>query len=141
LLYSRNSLARLNAQGAIASLLTGFVLGAFRFIFELMDRAAGGHAFDNVFLRSLVDMNFLHYAILMFVICCAVLIGVSMMTPAPEHKKLAGLTFATVDDKMEVTAVTATYKPAAETALEHRVNIVFSLALVATVVGLWIHFR
>ncbi|PYX09049.1 MAG: sodium transporter [Acidobacteria bacterium] len=135
--------SRLNAQGAITSLLTGFVLGAVRFIFELMDRAAGGRAFDNAFLRGLVDMNFLHYAILMFVICCAVLIGVSLMTPAPERRKLAGLTFATVDEKMDVTPVTpsATYKPPAETALEHRINIVFSLALVATVIGLWIHFR
>src|ERR1700720_2944949 len=38
---------RLNAQGAISSLLTGFVMGAARFVFELMDRAAGGHAFVN----------------------------------------------------------------------------------------------
>src|SRR5436190_19206974 len=97
---------RLNAQGAITSLLTGFVLGAVRFIFELMDRAAGGHAFDNGFLRGLVGMNFLHYAILMFVICCAVLVGVSLMTPAPERRKLAGLTFATVDEKMDVTPLT-----------------------------------
>src|SRR5437660_220189 len=134
---------RLNAQGAITSLLTGFVLGAVRFIFELMDRAAGGHAFDNAFLRGLVDMNFLHYAILMFVICCAVLVGVSLMTPAPERRKLAGLTFATVDEKMDVTPLTpsAAHKPAAETAFEHRINVAFSLALVATVVGLWIHFR
>ena len=134
---------RLNAQGAITSLLTGFVLGAVRFIFELMDRAAGGHAFDNAFLRGLVGMNFLHYAILMFVICCAVLVGVSLMTPAPERRKLAGLTFATVDEKMDVTPLTpsAAHKPAAETAFEHRINVAFSLALVATVVGLWIHFR
>ncbi len=114
-----------------------------RFIFELMDRAAGGHAFDNAFLRGLVGMNFLHYAILMFVICCAVLVGVSLMTPAPERRKLAGLTFATVDEKMDVTPLTpsAAHKPAAETAFEHRINVAFSLALVATVVGLWIHFR
>src|SRR5437016_9655718 len=97
---------RLNAQGAITSLLTGFVLGAVRFIFELMDRAAGGHAFDNAFLRGLVGMNFLHYAILMFVICCTVLVGVSLITPAPERRKLAGLTFATVDEKMDVTPLT-----------------------------------
>ena len=77
-------------------------------------------------------MNFLHYSILMFVICCLVLIGVSLMTPAPERKKLAGLTFATVDDKMEVSPVRALdHKPAAETAFEHRLNIVFSLALIA----------
>jgi SSS family solute:Na+ symporter len=133
---------RLNSQGAITSLLTGFVMGAVRFVLELMDRAAGGHAFDNAFLRGLVDMNFLHYSILMFVICCVVLIGVSLVTPAPERKKLAGLTFATVDDKMDVTPVRALdHRPAAETAAEHRLNVIFSLALLATVVGLWLHFR
>ncbi len=107
-----------------------------------MDRAAGGHAFDNAFLRTLVDMNFLHYSILMFVICCVVLIGVSLVTPAPERKQLAGLTFATVDDKMDVTPVRVlAHKPAAETAAEQRLNIIFSLALIATVIGLWFHFR
>ena len=131
---------RLNSQGAITSLLTGFVMGAARFILELMDRAAGGHAFDNAFLRSLVDMNFLHYSILMFVICCVVLIGVSLVTPAPDRQKLAGLTFATVGEKMDVTPVLG-HKPAAETAAEHRLNVIFSLALLATVIGLWFHFR
>jgi SSS family solute:Na+ symporter len=131
---------RLNAQGAITSLLTGFVMGAARFVLELMDRAAGGHAFDNGFLRGLVDMNFLHYSILMFVICCAVLIGVSLATPAPDRQKLAGLTFATVGEKMDVTPVLG-HKPAAETAAEHRLNVIFSLALLATVIGLWFHFR
>lgn len=133
---------RLNAQGAISSLLTGFVLGTVRFVCEIMDRAAGGR-FDNAAIRWLIDINFLHYAILMFVICSLVLIVVSLMTPAPERKKLAGLTFATVDDKMDVTPLTAAiqHKPAAETAREHSVNTVFSLILVATVVGLWIYFR
>src|SRR6202171_4404688 len=133
---------RLNALGAISSLLTGFVLGAVRFIFELIDRAAGGHAFANAFLRGLVEMNFLHYSILMFVICCVVLIGVSLVTPAPERKQLAGLTFATVDEKMDVTVVRPHARhPAAETAAEHRLNVIFSLALLATVFGLWFHFR
>jgi solute:Na+ symporter, SSS family len=127
---------RLNAQGAITSLLTGFVLGATRFILELM--AKSGHAS----ISWLVDMNFLHYAILMFVTCSLVLVIVSLATPVPDRKKLAGLTFATVAEKMEVTAVSAPQrKPAAETLLEHRVNIVCSLALLLTVVGLWIYFR
>ncbi len=131
---------RLNAQGAISSLLTGFVLGAVRFVFEL--RAKGGTP-PAPGLDWLVQMNFLHYAIFMFVICSLVLIGVSLVTPAPERRKLAGLTFATVADKMDVTPLTPAteYKPAAETARERRVNIVFSLVLVATVVGLWIYFR
>ena len=56
---------------------------------------------------------------------------------------LAGLTFATVDEKMETIPVGGPpqRKPAHETPLEKRLNIAFSLLLVATVVGLWIYFR
>jgi solute:Na+ symporter, SSS family len=131
---------RLNALGAISSLLTGFFLGALRFILELMYPGGVGMSPS---LEWLVSMNFLHYSILMFVICCAVLVGVSLASPAPDRKKLAGLTFATVNEKMDVVPITpgATYKPPAETPTEHRLNVAFSLLLVATVIGLWIYFR
>jgi len=129
---------RLNGTGAISSLLTGFVLGAVRFVTELM--AAQGTEFSGA-MNWLVNMNFLHYAIFMFVVCSIVLVGVSLMTPAPDRRQLAGLTFATVDDKIDTTMMTNVRKPAKETPLEHRINVVFSLALVATVVGLWIYFR
>ena len=132
---------RLNGAGALSSLLTGFVMGTVRFVLEISDRAAGGR-YTSPAIRWLVDMNFLHYAIFMFVVCSLVLIVVSLMTPAPERRKLAGLTFATVDEKMDTVAVpTPDVKPAKETALEHTINIFFTAALVATVVGLWIYFR
>src|SRR5215467_9837134 len=85
---------RLNATGAISSLLTGFVMGAARFVFEIMDRAHGGGYFTSPAIRWLVDINFLHYAIFMFTVCSAVLVAVSLATKAPERNKLAGLTFA-----------------------------------------------
>ncbi len=133
---------RLNGAGAISSLLTGFVLGAARFVLEIADRASGGR-FESGAVRWLVDMNFLHYAIFMFVICSLVLIAVSLMTPAPDRKRLAGLTFATVDHKIETVAIDgpALRKPAHETPMERRINIFFSLLLLATVIGLWIYFR
>jgi SSS family solute:Na+ symporter len=133
---------RLNGAGAISSLLTGFVLGATRFVLELADRASGGH-FASPAVRWLIDMNFLHYAIFMFVVCSIVLIAVSHMTPAPDRKRLAGLTFATVDDKIETIAVGGPpmRKPAHETPMERAINIVFSLLLLGTVIGLWIYFR
>src|SRR5262249_49062341 len=130
---------RLNGQGAISSLLTGFVLGAVRFIAELM--AARGTEFSGL-MEWLVKMNFLHYAIFMFVVCSVVLVGVSLATAVPDRRKLAGLTFATVDDKMDTVVVDAHARnPAHETATEHRVNSFFSLLLLATVIGLWIYFR
>src|SRR5215813_12134207 len=137
---------RLNGAGAIASLLTGFGLGAVRFLMELKERSAGGHYFTSGRASWLVNMNFLHYAIFMFVICSVVLIAVSLATPAPDRKKLAGLTFATVTAKLDVQPVGAAgvqpvYKPSTETGLEHKINVAFSLLLAATVIGLWIYFR
>jgi len=132
---------RLNGQGAITSLLTGFVMGSARFILEIADRASGGK-FDSSAIRWLIDMNFLHYAIFMFVACSLVLVGVSLATPAPDRRKLAGLTFATVGEKMDTIPVgTPQRKPMLETAAEHRINVAFSLLLLATVIGLWIYFR
>ncbi|HYL62205.1 MAG TPA: sodium:solute symporter [Candidatus Methylomirabilis sp.] len=130
---------RLNASGAITSLLGGFVLGAVRFVLELADKSSH---FESGVARWIVDMNFLHYAIFMFVVCSLILVVVSMMTPAPERKQLAGLTFATVDDKIETTAVgQSERKPAHETPTEHRINVALSLLLLGTVIGLWIYFR
>jgi SSS family solute:Na+ symporter len=128
---------RLNGQGALSSLLTGFVLGTVRFVYELLDKT---NHYQSAAIRWLVDMNFLHYAIFMFVVCTAVLIGVSMMYPAPDRKKLAGLTFATVDDKLDAVALTTPHL-ARETRTEHFVNLAFTGVLLATVIGLWIYFR
>ncbi len=128
---------RLNGQGAISSLLVGFVLGASRFVSEVLDKTAH---YDSGAIRWLVDMNFLHYAIFMFVVCSIVLIAVSMMYPAPDRKKLAGLTFATVGEKIDSMDASAPHLER-ETPMERTMNVVFSLALVATVIGLWIRFR
>jgi SSS family solute:Na+ symporter len=126
-----------NGQGAISSLLTGFVLGATRFVFEVLDKT---RHYDSGAIRWLVDMNFLHYAIFMFLICTAVLIGVSYLYPAPALKKIAGLTFATVDEKIDTAGVTVAHL-ARETPTERKMNIAFTGILLALVFGLWIYFR
>jgi SSS family solute:Na+ symporter len=82
---------RVNAHGAIASLLTGFVLGMGRLVLELTKGSLHG------VLRSYADVNFLHFAVLLFAVCTAVLVVVSLLTPPQGDAKLAGLTFATAD--------------------------------------------
>jgi SSS family solute:Na+ symporter len=128
---------RLNGQGAISSLLVGFVLGAVRFVLEVLDKTSH---YQSSAIRALIDMNFLHYSIVMFIVCALVLIGVSMLFPAPGRKKIAGLTFATVDEKLDTVDVQTAHL-ARETRTEHRVNLAFTYVLLATVLGLWIYFR
>jgi hypothetical protein len=79
----------------------------------------------------------------MFVVCSAVLIAVSLATKAPERSKLAGLTFATVSQKLDVQPAgeLADWPASNETASERRLNVAFSLLLALSVIGLWIYFR
>ena len=56
--------------------------------------------------HMLFTMNFLHFAFLLFVICTAVLIIVSLLTPAPEGEKadqISEITYKKSDkkDKLE----------------------------------------
>jgi solute:Na+ symporter, SSS family len=129
---------RPNGTGAFTSLMVGFVLGGTRFVLEVLDKS---RHFASPAIRWLIDMNFLHYAIFMFVVCAAVLIVVSLMSPAPERRKLAGLTFATVDEKVETAPVSGARSVPRESRREHQVNLLFSGILLLMVIGLWIYFR
>lgn len=122
---------RVNAHGAMASLATGFVLGVARLLLEL------GKSQQSGFLYWYADINFLHFAILLFVICTVVLVVVSLLTPAQDDEKLAGLTFATV-------ALSA--RGAGEEAVEsdpawRRKDFWLSILLVICVAMVWLYFR
>ena len=83
---------RLNAAGALASLLTGFVLGMGRLAAEV----AKGSLAEGSWLFWYADVNFLHMAILLFLISVAVLVVVSLLTEPPPLEKTDGLTWASV---------------------------------------------
>lgn len=131
---------RINAQGAIASLLTGFVLGAARFILEVQLAGRQLSGFPEFFVR----MNFLHFAVLMFVICLMVLIVVSLVTPAPAASKVAGLTFQTVREKISMndaeSASILAIPAEVETPAQRTINLVCAVGLVVIIIFLWIYF-
>ena len=132
---------RANGSGALAALLTGFVLGTARFVLEL---AYTGQPMAEGPLRTFVRMNFLHFAAVVFLVCVSVLVGLSLATAAPDPRKVAGLTFATVKqpvDMGEVPASVAALPMAPESPAWRRRNTVLSGLLVATIVSLWIYFR
>ena len=115
---------RVNARGAMAALLTGFVLGMGRLVAELNKASLSG------FLRTYADINFLHFAILLFVICSAVLVAVSLLTPPPPPEKVEGLTFG----GRERAAADAPAR-----ASRGR-DLVLSAILVVCVAAVWIYF-
>ena len=68
---------------------TGFVIGMGRLVAEINKDSLTG----SLYVFS--DINFLHFAVFLFLVCSLVLVVVSLATPAPDSKKVAGLTFAT----------------------------------------------
>lgn len=110
---------RLNAKGAMAALWTGFVLGAIRFILEQVQDSLSG------FLLYIAEINFLHIAIFLFVICSAVLIIVSLLTDAPAPEKTEGIT----------------YEKGVKTESDGKRNDgLLTVVLIVIIVALWIYF-
>jgi solute:Na+ symporter, SSS family len=90
---------RLNAKGAIYSLWTGFFLGMGRLALEYL---TAGYKKGEAILQAnpdgmiigIVEINFLHFAILLFAICSVVLVVVSLTAPAPELSKIESITYS-----------------------------------------------
>ena len=53
------------------------------------------------------NMYFQYYSLLIFLVCLAVMIAVSLMTKAPSYDKLAGLTYATISDEQRLESRTS----------------------------------
>jgi solute:Na+ symporter, SSS family len=116
---------RINATGAMACLWTGFVLGMARLVLEINKASLSGVLLDYA------EVNFLHFAALLFVVCSVVLVVVSLATPPPPAEKVAGLTFSTT--------------PAAEItdgapARSIKADLAISGLLVAIVIVIWLYF-
>jgi solute:Na+ symporter, SSS family len=121
---------RANRYGAIASLLVGAVLGASRFILELNRDAA--FVSGSALLSTFVGINFLHIAVLLFVISLVVLVGVSLATQPESLTKLRGLTFFTLE---------ASYRPTGQQARSvFALQVAATAALALFTIGLWVHF-
>lgn len=84
---------RINSQGALAALIGGFSAGMLRLILEINKSSLSGIWY------SFADLNFLYFAIFSFLACTALMILISLFTPAPDLGKLSGLTYATTVDQ------------------------------------------
>ena len=94
---------RLNAKGALAALVTGFALGAFRLAVDtpVSLRLAGfeGGYTQGSFLWIVNNIYFQYYSLFIFLTSVLVMVVVSYATATPSYERISGLTFATVTDE------------------------------------------
>jgi SSS family solute:Na+ symporter len=80
---------RINAKGAYAALVVGFILGLLRIILEL------NRAHLTGFLHSFATVNFLYFCIMLFLFSIVLMVTISLLSEKPSEEQLNGLTFST----------------------------------------------
>lgn len=118
---------RVNKQGAFITLVTGFIIGAFRIVLELVANQLNS---DGI-LHYLGTMNYLVFGGYFFLISILTLVGVSLINPAPSLQEIENLTFSTLS-KESIASNKNSY---------NRWDIIITLAVVALVIGVMIFFN
>jgi SSS family solute:Na+ symporter len=140
---------RVNASGAMASLLSGFVLGTLRLVMELYNGPQKDGLAAGSFWETFAEINFLHFAVFLFLACVIILIGVSLITQAPTRAKVAGLTYATADEEVEglsdatrdqIAAATGGDGTDEEHAVWQRLDLQLTIGLLIAVGAMWLYF-
>ncbi|GAB4199855.1 MAG: sodium:solute symporter [Wenzhouxiangellaceae bacterium] len=110
-----------NARGAVATLIAGFVLGIGRLLLEINQTSLPPA------LAWFSEVNFLHFALLLFVFCSAVLVGVSLLSGGSERGVLLS--------QQAHQQVLATRDPG-----RVRHDRILSVVLIVIIAGLWALF-
>ena len=96
---------RLNKEGCLAALLVGFALGLFRLAIDTPVALVDGFSYENGSLFWVINNTFFqYYSLLIFLVCVAVMIGVSYLTAPPAPGEVDGLTFGTLTDEHRATS-------------------------------------
>lgn len=119
---------RINANGAFAGLVLGFVLGMIKLTLQALD--GGGMFGDSGFLHAIGSYNFLYASGWLFLISIITVVGVSLLGAPPKPGSIEGLTY------QEVTAEQRAENRASWGAAE----VWASVGVMALVFGIYIYF-
>ena len=87
---------RVNAPGAISTLLFGLLIGTLRIIAELTTGAD-----ETGLWAGFANINFAHMAIFIFIASVIVCAVVSLLTSPPDESRIRGLTFGTLTEEQK----------------------------------------
>ena len=114
------------ARAALVTLIFGGLIGAGRFILDILHKAMG---YDLGSLTAIVEFSFLNFSVIVFFLCVALMVGVSRFGEKPVLARIAGLT-------LDWSGAERTAEPAAQTRMT-----VATVLVACTVLILWYHFR
>lgn len=119
---------RINSKAALTTLYVGFAIGIFRLVLDTVATFQGAK-FTGL-LGTIAAIPFSHFAILMFVICVAVILLVSYTSEKPSEAQLSGLTFGTLSAEQK----------AANKASYNMWDIIASVFIIVIIIGILTYF-
>ena len=123
---------RVNSQAAITTLLAGLVLLIMRLGSEIYYQS---EIISNELVNSVwftfATINFSHMAIFMFVFSVMLCISISLLTTAPNYKKIIGLSYGTLSEKQKLDNKNS----------YDRIDVVLSVLLILLVIGILSYFK
>jgi solute:Na+ symporter, SSS family len=81
---------RATGKAALTTLIFGGVVGIVRFVLDILTKT---HQLQLSFLKPFVELAFLNYCVLLFFVCVAVMVVISLLTRKPDYAKIKNLTF------------------------------------------------
>jgi len=115
----------INAKGAIVSLWMGFALGMFRLVTEYLSKEGIISVVPGNWLHFILDINFLHYAIYLFIFSAITLMIVSKFGVQKDKALLDMVTLSSKEKQVKFKWTTDT---------------ILTLILILCVLALWIIF-
>lgn len=118
---------RVSPISGFVGIVTGFVIGMLRLLLEVGYKTSG---LELGPVQWFVDINWLYFCFLLFVLTCIVIFVVSAFTPKASDEQLKGLTYATItkEQKAEVQHGESTW------------DFIHSGIVLAIVAGIYIYF-
>ncbi|WP_339650505.1 sodium:solute symporter [uncultured Maribacter sp.] len=92
----------INAKGAIVSLWVGFAIGVFRLVAEFLCNEGTIQVNEGSFLGVFLGVNFLHFALFLFILCAVILMLVSKMGQPQPAAMLELVTFQRRSERPKV---------------------------------------
>ena len=122
---------KVNARGAISTLLFGGIIGALRFVLEIIHDIS---AFEFKPIVWFVELNFLHFAVVLFIVSSVILLTVSAPVVEKNYNRFNNIissstTFVNIKDGLSL---------AKNKGL--RLNFILSAILIGILISLWQSF-
>lgn len=123
---------RMNAKGAIASLVVGFLMGLFRLAIDTPVMLKEGFSYtEGSFFWILNNIFFQYYSLIIFIISAVTMVAVSYATQPPSYQKIEGLTMGTV----------TTEQRAENRSTYNLIDIAISVLVFVLIIAAYLYFR